>query len=39
VGDACRHVAIGHEAVGPDGLVHDSAVRAAIVDVVLAVLA
>lgn len=39
VTDACRHVPIPHDAVDPDGLVHDPAVRAAIADVVRAVLA
>ncbi|HEV7206096.1 MAG TPA: NAD(P)H-dependent oxidoreductase [Jatrophihabitans sp.] len=33
VEDACRHVPVAREAIGPDGLVDDAATRAAIADV------
>ena len=38
VDDACRHVGVARDAVGPDGLISDAGTRAAIADV-LAVLA
>jgi NAD(P)H-dependent FMN reductase len=33
VGDACRHVPVAREAIGPDGLIEDDATRTAIADV------
>ncbi|MDT4948111.1 MAG: hypothetical protein QOJ37_706, partial [Pseudonocardiales bacterium] len=39
VKDACRDVPVAREAVGPDGLVADEAIRAAIRDVLAALVA